>query len=323
MIDDIETRVGQWILKRDRAEIPTHERVAFESWLAADPRHRAAYLRLNEAWLVTAALKAWRPKDGSVDSDVLLSTVRRPERRHQWRSAAAAVLVLGVVAAIIGHVWQRESGANFTTRVGGYQRVLLDDGSTLQLNTDSSVLVRLLKDRRVVQLVRGEVYFDIAHDAGRPFDVVAGATIVRAVGTAFAVRLRDSKEVEVTVTQGRVALRTENGAPALRAPVSAGEVADAKPAGIATSRLEDAELVRRLSWQRGELAFKKETLAHIVAEFNRYNRRQLVIGDPSIEDLEVGGNFKATDLDSFVAAVTRSLNVRAEQSEGAVTLLAR
>jgi transmembrane sensor len=323
MTDDIEARAGRWILKRDRDEITAEERAAFESWLAADSRHRAAFLRLNGAWQASVGLTAWRPSDGSVELDVLASAARRPTPRHLWTRVIAAAILMAVTGISSWVAWQRASGTTYATQVGGYQRILLEDGSALQLNTDSNVRVRLMKERRVVRLVRGEVFFDIAHDASRPFDVIAGRTIVRAVGTAFAVRLRDSRDVEVTVTQGRVALRSDDDLPAFKAPVSAGEVADAKPAGIAVTQVAGGELTRRLAWQRGELAFKKERLAHIVAEFNRYNRRQLVIGDVSLDNLEVGGNFKATDLDSFVAAVTHSLNVRAEESQDTIRFWAR
>jgi transmembrane sensor len=153
--------------------------------------------------------------------------------------------------------------------------------------------------------------------------VIAGDSIVRAVGTAFSVRLRDSEQIEVAVMQGRVAISSAGFVTTLKSQVSAGEVARAKHGGVVVATAENAELKRRLAWEQGELVFKKERLADVVAEFNRYNHRRLVIGDAQLEDLEVGGNFKSTDLDSFVSAVTHTMNIRADESEGVIHLLTK
>jgi hypothetical protein len=68
------------------------------------------------------------------------------------------------------------------------------------------------------------------------------------------------------------------------------------------------EVARRLAWagiyqKDGWLAFRGETLENVVAELNRHNRRQLKIGDPETARLRVGGKFRMTDLDGFVAAL--------------------
>ena len=211
----------------------------------------------------------------------------------------------------------------------------------LQLNTDSKVRVRQSERRREVRaalsnaevrLLRGEAFFDIAQDARRPFDVMAGGTMVRAVGTAFPVRLRDAELVQVVVTQGRVAvqehdaqlLATANPSKATDSQtvslLEAGQAADAKPSGIQVIKVEQGELTRRLAWQAGQLRFRNQALAEVVAEFNRYNRRQLEIVDPQLATLEVGGSFKANDLESFIVAMRNVSSVRIEESGDVIRL---
>ncbi len=321
MADDIEQRVARWILLCDRGAPSERERAAFEAWLAADSSHRVAYIRLAQAWKATAALKVWRPHDGSIDTTVLRrSAMRSPNSRH-WRWAAAAVAGLAcVLLAILAAFNVQAPESVYSTQIGGYQRVLLEDGSAIQLNTNSEVRVRLLKNRRMVRLLRGEAYFDIAHDANRPFDVSAGGSIVRAIGTAFSVRLRDPEQIEVAVTQGRVAISSSGLVPTLMSQVAAGEVARARHSEVVIVRTDSTNLKRRLAWEEGELVFKKERLAEVVAEMNRYKHRQIAISDAALNDLEVGGNFKSTDLDSFVDAVNQSLNIKADESGGVIHL---
>jgi transmembrane sensor len=349
--DDIETCAAGWILKRDRGELSAEERAALESWLAADSRHRAAYLRLNEAWQFSAGLRIWRANAGRLDTDVLaVPSARSRSRRHRPLAFAAAATVLVVMIGLTW-LWIVERGTTYATQIGGFQRVVLDDGSVLQLNTDTRAQVRYRGNRREVHLLRGEAFFEVAHDRKRPFDVVASGTRVRAVGTAFAVRLREAQKVDVVVTEGRVALRGDGlprrgdslhpqstppgesteiqqedyslGDGSASSPIlSAGEIAEVVPQGFHVSRIEKMELARRLAWQSGELRFEQEPLAAVAAEFNRYNRRRIEIADPALAALEVGGNFKATDLESFLVAMQRALNVRVEETEETIRLFA-
>ena len=341
-LDEIETRAAQWILKRDRGELSPEDRAALETWLAADAEHRAAYLRLSEAWDVSAGLKAWRPVDGSIDLTVLApsqSSSRQPTRegrkaatwRVAWFTAAASV----VLAVVFG--WRlMDVGATqiYVTDVGGYQRVLLEDGSILQLNTDTEVRVRFHEDRRELTLARGEAYFKVAHDPSRPFEVAANGTVVRAVGTAFSIRLRDTQKIEVVVTEGKVALQhdlpnaIEKAFSSAKVEVAqpsflvAGETAEATTQDINVARVEKHELDRRLAWQAGELRFQQASLETVIAEFNRYSRQRVEIADPQLAQREIGGAFKSTDVDSFLAAMQSALDVRIERDDDVVRLYA-
>jgi len=174
---------------------------------------------------------------------------------------------------------------------------------------------------------RGEAQFAVAHDASRPFEVSAARRIVRAVGTAFDVRLDPDLAMQVLVTEGRVAVEDASGITSVDAPpvatVSAGENAVAHEGRVSVHRVSSAEQSRRLAWQVGELLFQGETLREAVAEFNRYNRRKLKVGDPAIAGREIGGIFQATDVDSFVAALQRSFDVTATTSDDGTVVLKR
>jgi transmembrane sensor len=209
----------------------------------------------------------------------------------------------------------------YKTEQGGFQRISLQDGSTAFLNTNSEIRVKLTAERREVVLSRGEALFTVAHDAHRPFDVTAADTVVRAVGTAFSVRLREQQQVDVIVTEGRVAIdppddlldsklsQQQIDLPTL-STLAAGETVTVKARHLNVHKIAAEDLTRKLAWTQGRLWFDRVTLYEAVTEFNRYNRRQLLIDDPAIANLHIGGAFDATDLDSFVAAL-QSFGIRA------------
>jgi transmembrane sensor len=298
MSDDalIEARASGWLAARDAGAGTAEDAAAFNQWLDADIRHRVAYLRLEAGWKRADRLRDLRPLDGAVDPDLL----GPPKMRRAWFPALAA----GVVVAVLGGAWawqQHFSWQHYETRVGGFARVVLDDGSVVDLNTNSDVLVRLSGKRREVKLLRGEGRFQVAHDEQRPFTVAAGGAAVRAVGTAFTVRVRESEQVDVLVSEGKVAVASARVQ--RTPPLNAGEAAMVLPDRVSVSRVEPQALARRLAWTSGRLEFRGETLGQAVEEFNRYNRRQIRLSSTSLAALRVGGSFSATDPESFAGAL--------------------
>jgi transmembrane sensor len=187
------------------------------------------------------------------------------------------------------------------------------------LNTDSELRVRFTGKVRQIVLDRGEAAFTVAKDARRPFDVLAADTTVRATGTMFTVRLREQAQVDVLVAEGHVAIDPASEAPDINvlqsaslqlASVAVDEAASIQGRRLHLASIDALALTRRLAWTRGQLWFDRTTLADAVSEFNRYNRRQLVIADSAIAGIQIGGSFEVTDLNSFVAAL-QLIGVRA------------
>jgi len=263
-------------------------------------------------------------------TEVIEANVVSSARRGRMLAglAVATTLVFAAVGVMMWLAHERTGWHEYTTDFGGLSRIVLDDGSVINLNTNSVIRVQLTAELRHIVLERGEALFKVAHDQLRPFDVQAGTTVVRAVGTEFSVRVRDSREVgasglkdvEVLVKEGRVAIDPpksekplERAAvlPASTSTLSAGEAVVINAKRVQVQRVAEADVDRKLSWTEGRLWFERQTLKDVVAEFNRYNRRQMVIADPSIENLRIGGGFEATDPESFIAALERTLGVRA------------
>jgi transmembrane sensor len=329
---DIETMAANWFVRQDSASLSTPEQAAFEAWLDADIRHRVAYLRLQKTWDRTERLRDLRPLDSEIDADLLSAHEEltsyagsrwlratdggsRIGRGRRCVFALAAVLAIVAVGLAAWMAVYRASWQSFSTELGGFSRIVLEDGSTVDINTDSALSVRITEDGRQVTLVRGEARFKVAHDPGRPFQVEAAGAAVRAIGTSFSVRVRGDEQVEVLVTEGRVAIgaadddlrELSTSAPT----ISAGEAATVQSARVLVRKIGQEDITRRLAWTAGQLSFEGETLEQAVAEFNRYNRRQLRIADPQIAQKRIGGSFEATDPVSFAAALETTFGIRA------------
>lgn len=334
----IEQAAAEWLAQLDRSDVPSEIQAAFERWRDASPRHAAAYLRLFAAWQRLDRLRALRPPGaGGLDADYLRDggadavqasaptiprSHSRPLSRTPWRAAAAMAAIAIVTAAVVLLQSQRNVDL-YATKTGGFERVQLRDGSSLELNTDTQVRVDFTGTARRIDLLRGEATFTVAHDAQRPFIVTAEGTSVRAVGTQFTVR-RHSRSIDLLVTEGKVVVgsvpairQTESGqaesAALARLPtVAAGQFARVTTEHVSVQPVSQTDADRALAWQTGMLEFESSTLARVVAEFNRYNLRQLVVEDPALARLQIGGHFKTTNLDGFVRVLEEDFGVRAE-----------
>jgi transmembrane sensor len=213
-------------------------------------------------------------------------------------AAAAAWLMIGRVDE---HV----------TPVGGFERVPLADGSRVELNTDTAIEVAYSRNRRRVDLERGEAFFQVAKDARRPFVVDAGTYQVTAVGTAFSVR-RDELGTEIVVTEGTVRVDRSDGLrPGRPLLVHAGAAAALGRDGPVVSQVSLAQVEGDLGWRQGVLVFADRPLREVAAEFNRYNRRQLVVVDPEVGNVLIAGRFRPTNLDGLVRLLEPGFGVEA------------
>jgi transmembrane sensor len=337
--NDAEVAAGEWLARLDRDDPDPADLAIFERWEAADPRHAAAFARLAATWQALDRVQAIRPRsDKPINNDYINSAMQQsapnPEKslqpslreslRHRppqpsvYRPWVLFSVAASILVAFAGFWIAHTSGGPqiFSTSIGGFQRIVLDDQSAIELNTDSEVRVALSPGMRKVELARGEASFEVTHDPSRPFIVSAGTTAVRAVGTKFDVRRLESS-VEVTVDEGKVLVgapemletpRTVVAPTMLR--LSAGQTALSSGSGVKIETLAKDSIARKLAWQNQMLVFDGDSLADVVAQFNRYNERQLVIADPSLTTLQIGGYFRPTHLDAFISVLQSDFGIR-------------
>lgn len=333
-----ESAAAAWIARREREDWNAAAQAELDAWIEAASGNRVAWLRVDAAWQQTSRLKSLSTsaRAGTVPAR---DEIRLPffeshasenahpptaggppstEIRRELPRALAASVLLTIAAAAAWYFLP--GGSSYQTDIGALQAVPLSDGSRVTLNTNTEIRVDVTSTERRVNLKQGEVYFEVAKDPSRPFIVNAGNKRIIAVGTEFSVR-REKDDVQVFVTEGKV--RVEEGADAVAHPIAqlkAGSIARAGTGGLHVQEKPIAEVEQLLTWRTGHLVFDKTPLADAVAEFNRYNTRRIVIVDPSVASIRVGGNFRATNVDAFVRLIASDFPVSATQQGSEIIL---
>jgi transmembrane sensor len=196
-----------------------------------------------------------------------------------------------------------------STDVGGRTLLSFSDRTQIELDTNTSMRIRMTTAERTVWLEKGEAWFHVAHDAAHPFTVVVGKHRITDLGTEFLVR-RDENNVDVALVNGRAAL---NASGQQTATLNPGDEAIATPVSLSVTRKTPQQLADELSWRHGMLVFRDAPLSEVVREFNRYNQTKLVIADPSIAGKRIYASLRTDDFDGFVQLAEMELNLRVDR----------
>ncbi|HEV2561061.1 MAG TPA: FecR domain-containing protein [Rhizomicrobium sp.] len=313
---EIQMEASRWVIDaRTSDDWAQDDQAALNEWLNSSIAHKVAYLRAEHAWGRTVRAAALKAPKREKESTGL--TGKFPFLGLKLAAAIGAIAVIGVLAAQYG----RQDYTTYRTPIGGRQLLNLSDGSHIELNTNSVIRIAKYSVNREVIVDRGEVYFDVKHDAKRPFVVFAADRKILDLGTKFLVRDRADR-LEVAMYEGRVRLDAPKDSGQKSVNLTTGDVAVATARNTTISRSTPAALSDALSWRHGVLVFHHTTLAEAAAEFNRYNDYKVIVADSSLGRLEINGKFRTTDVGMFadVAADVLGLHVK---NQGGYTLIER
>jgi transmembrane sensor len=334
----VESAAAEWLVQHDRGLTP-RQQDDFLQWLAASPAHRESFDRHRQMWGEFNALAQWRPEHSSVPNPDLLARPRR-SRVFCWWAPIALAAAAGIALAIWWPPFHRlPSTETLSLTAANYRQETLPDGSVLDLNRGAHVIVQFSSSERRVLLAEGEAQFTVAKNPARPFIVRAAGVDVRAVGTAFNVKLA-GPNLEVLVTEGAVRVsqsapplgtgakaKAPAGRPEVLAMVSAGERTVVGLAEVISAPVvlpvTKAEVGQLLDWQPHLLDFNSEPLADVVAVFNRRNSARLVIGDESLRTLPIIASIRSDNVEGFVRLLEATMGVRAERRPDGKIVLRR
>jgi transmembrane sensor len=294
---------------------------AFREWLSADPENGRQFERVTETWEQGATIPvAGIPR---------LARWQPPARRR----VLIATMAAGVCGLLGLGIWLAWPEPTYATGVGEQRLVRLDDGTRLSLNSETRVEIDYTKSQRRVQLIRGEAYFEVAHNPARPFVVTAGGTRVTALGTTFVVRY-DTDKTAVTLVEGKVVVVPVAGdeRPVVT-PKNIGQASPPARKDLVLAPGERVTLVRNTpalvdeprveaitAWRRGEVMLDKTQLSDAIVEMNRYDSQILVIEDPRVATLQVSGIYHAGDSASFARTVAKLYDLHVEERPGQIVL---
>lgn len=317
-LSEAEREASRWLVRLESPDVTLDDHKRFRAWLSAAPDNRLAFEALSRTWDRLGALQRLTPD--------------MPRRIVGRRTLALAGLA--AAAAVFAGVWLFHPdplplGIVHATGVGERETIRLVDGSTIELDASSRVVVRFGDELRTVHVDQGAAYFDVRADAARPFVVETAYGAVRVRGTSFLVKLGE-RAMRTTVFHGVVEGEASRQGPFAavllngdREPVvaRANQEIGFDGDGVAVRDIAPRAAERRLAWRDGMLAFDGETLGEAVAEVERQTGVRFAFGDRSLADLRIGGYVSSSDSTAFTALLRDSLGVDAERGPDGVILL--
>lgn len=334
----IDREAADWVAKKIGG-LSAKDQDAFFEWLAADSRHGEWYAKHQKTWKELDMLAQWLPEHSEKPNQDLLKH-KVPRIQWYWLGGIAAALILGFVVflTMAGPGNSEFSATNLVANA--YESHELPDGSVVEMNRGAALKVNYTKSLRRVELVSSEAHFNVAKDSDRPFIVRVRGVDIRAVGTAFNVRLTD-ESVQVIVTEGKVQvteLPTENvvegemsydeslfkqelvvgqmtEVPLTRRMPSHQEILQAEVKDVSLG-----EINQLLAWKPQMFEFDSTPLSEVVEEFNSRNQTHLVIGDAELAKLPIVASFRSANVEHFVELLQLSVDLKIER-EGDATII--
>ncbi len=290
---------AQWFARMHSGEVTEDERRAFAAWLEADPANALAYRRHRFYWDLAGAVPAARlvpaalpPPPGAM--------------RAGWSRRRLGLTLLGLGSVVGLAAWSRsllDPTPRFVlgTRRGERRQSALPDGSLLDMNSETRVVVAYRDDERRVELLAGEALFDVRADASRPFVVDGGLGEVIVTGTRFNVR-RDAAALQVSVDSGAVRVRSGPWWRRSERRLAAGQQTLAF-ADHTLSPARSVDVAQIVAWQRGRVVFDNASLSSVLREMNRYLPQPATLLAPELAEHRVSGVFSVDDPDALIDAL--------------------
>ena len=314
----IEQALG-WVVRLRSDSVADADIEAFADWLVASEQHELAWNQAIDTW-ETAGLLSYMPDlmpDAETAGSVQDNLVRLMRRAFAgfWRSLTTVSVSVAVIALAV--LIFQDNGRTYSTAIGEYQQVLLDDGSLIELNTNSSVTLSISDSLREIELVRGEAFFTVAPNKDKPFIVHVGGADVQALGTAFNIYRQGAERARVHVVEGVVRVSEAEGS-AVAAPESRMLLADQALEFSETRGMADLprqNMQQATAWREGQILFDSASLSEAKTLLNRYLEHKIVLGDGVQSAHKISGIFSSRERETTLVAVAQAFDLELSRQD--------
>ncbi len=316
----IDDDAAVWAARRLSGSFSKEDSAMLADWLDADRRHKAAfddYMRVADRAALAANVASRRPMVAN-QNDVKSSKTAR------WRwlvtlpaLAASVAMVFFVTFATSRPAAKAEK---YATQLGESSEITLQDGTIIALNTNTQLTITMTDAERNVVMEHGEALFNVTRDVNRPFTVKSPAAQITVLGTQFNVLERQEATV-ISVLSGvvEVAGKLEDANPSKVTLTDGYEVAFSNNGSNSSVRTFNPDAVT--AWRRGVAYYENKALSEVIADLNRYFEVPLALGDATLADIPVTGNFDLGNQSVAVKGLSVALSLRAERHDGSEIVL--
>jgi transmembrane sensor len=303
-------QASEWFVLLNSGKATARQRQAFGQWLAQSPIHRAAWQQTQSVW---EGLGQLSPADlNDLKTTSFLTTTPVAPRYFTAQRVAYGAMALMLIAFFYQQpFWY----ADYYTGTGESNRIVLADGSAVELDTDSAISVSYNGNHRRLVLHHGEAFFTVAADAARPFEVLAGTVEVQALGTAFDVS-REGDDMQATVFEH--AVRVSAGGQRVDRLTTGNSISFK---GHHLGNITPQNLSAIGSWRQHRLVFEDRKLVDVVKALNRYRKAPIIILGSQAKNLPVTGLFDTQDTDTALQTIEETLAVTIRRLPGGLVLL--
>ncbi|GLK89556.1 FecR family protein [Pseudomonas turukhanskensis] len=301
----INEQAADWLLQLNEPGATEQLRADFEAWKRQDPRHGAAAERLQGFIGQMAAL---RPQKASVHAALGAAYASRNKPYRSKRSVSALLLLLALLPAWA--LWRSGTPAywlaDLHTAPGHWRTQVLADRSELTLNGNSAVNIDFDGERRHIQLLRGEVLVEVAHDPARPFIVETEQGQVRALGTRFVVK-RENGSTLLTMIESRTAVSAHDSPDSKM--VDAGQQARIAHDQVQLLGTVDGPRFDN-AWQRHQLLVEDRPLGEVLEQLANQRSGYLYYDAAALAGLRVSAVLPLDDSDRALQLIADALPVQ-------------
>ncbi len=314
--DQALDQASEWIVKLRAPEVTELERVEFSRWLNSSNMHLRAFDEMMDLWGVM----------GDVDEQILVEPDKNEQEGNQpslvskilqMRSTGfitSLTAVAGVVLTITLLILPPSESSEFMEYKllpGEDALVLLDDGTNIHLNTRSHVKITYTKDLRLVELLSGEAYFEVASNKSRPFVVNTGKGTVTAIGTAFNININRNNRIDtISVTEGMVRVKQKKDA---TTPYPASKfVKENFRTQLSSNGLTEVEKIdqtKTVEWLSQTITYKNSPIPVVLTELNRYLAEPVNFVPSTLNHLRVSGTFSTEAPEDTLDALLTSFDL--------------
>jgi len=262
---------------------------------------------------------------------------------------AAAVIAAGIVGAL---VWALPPSSrpelprvmlshadSYSNKAGQRQQMQLPDGSQVVLNAASKLTLGTgFKDGKRDVYLEGEAYFDVIHDANRPFTVYMKEATIKVLGTSFNARSYNGEDyTETTLINGsvEVTLKRENKvirlqprekllyrAVPLDSTASKAVLSGKTHLSVTPVRIDPTDsLTRETAWTENKLVFFDEPLDALVKRLERWYGVHIIIADEEMKQLRFSGAFEQENLPRVLEVLQLTMPFRFRQESDSSIVL--
>ncbi len=328
---DLEDEAADWVVKRSKG-LSNKEKLTLDARIAEEPKLYLEIVELEKAQNLIRQLPLENARKVLAESDSFDCSITQKHEHRIYRLILPSIAVTVLLTfSLFFFIWNtKKDKVHSITSLETPITHILEDGSIVRLNTNTSLVISYSSISRELELEQGEAHFTVQKDIERPFQVLVGNVEVRAIGTAFNI-LKSAETINVTITEGTVIINDktnainnfrseapENSNSNLSltelGPVNEGQsVSVSLNQDLLPTHFELTEtapnMIEDLEWHSSLLMLEGGYLKDIAATFEQKTGRKLIIQDTEVADFRIAGRFPSDDVYGFLRVLNEAYGI--------------